>query len=155
MNEPPSVMKVMRTACLLTMLVGLSGCGASDPAPPPEPFAINGAWLYLGPSDGPHTLTIDSASMVYADVDGHWSSTWNIKAYENASRHFQVGFGSGSGAYLPTGESMSGAYEVSGTLLTLQLGKGLSAYPPLQGPGTCTSNADGMAIPDCRLYVKN
>jgi hypothetical protein len=92
--------------------------------------------------------------MVYADVDGLWSSSWTIKAYDNGLRHFQVVFGSGSGAYLPVGESMSGSYDVSGTLLTVQLAKDLGAYPPLQSPGTCTSAADGTPVPDCRLYIK-
>jgi len=92
--------------------------------------------------------------MVYTDVDGKWSSTWNLKTYDNALHHFQAAFASGSGAYLPVGTNMSGAYSVDGTLLTVQLAEG-AAYPPLQGPGTCTSTADGMAVPECRLYVKH
>jgi len=92
--------------------------------------------------------------MVYTDVGVTWSSRWTIKTYDNALHHFQVTFDSGTGTYLPVGQSMSGAYDVSGTLLTVQLSNGLGAYPPLQGPGTCTSGTDGTAILDCRLYVK-
>jgi hypothetical protein len=136
------------------MLAALSGCGANDTTPQREPFEIEGAWLYLGPSDVPHTFTIADASMVYADVDGHWSSSWTIESYDNGPHHFEVFFGSGSGTYLPVGEGMSGAYDVSGTLLTVQLAKGLASYPQLQSPGTCTGTADGTPVPDCRLYVK-
>jgi hypothetical protein len=145
----------MRISCLLTvLLVALSGCGTSDTTLQPAAFELDGAWLYLGPSDVPHDLTINQGSMVYADVDGHWSSNWSIKAYDNAAHHFQLVFSSGSGTYLPVGESMSGAYDVSGTFLTVQLAKGLASYPPLQSPGTCTGTADGTPIPDCRIYVK-
>src|SRR5213083_2286858 len=99
--------QLMRFSCLLlVLLVALSGCGASDTAPQPAAFAIEGAWLYLGPSDVPHDLTIDHGSMVYADVDGHWTSSWSIKTYDNAAHHFQVVFSSGSGSYLPVGDSM-------------------------------------------------
>lgn len=135
-------------------MLALPGCGAEDPARQTKPFEIDGAWLYLGPSDVPHDLTISQQSMVYTDVAGNWSSTWTIKAYDNDLRHFQVVFGSGTGAYLPHGESMSGAYDVSGTLLTVQLGQDLASYPPLQGAGSCTSPVDGAPIADCRLYIK-
>jgi len=155
----------MRSRLATTITVAtlvLAGCGsdptpdpAPDPmAPPPEPFAINGSWLYLGPSDVPHTLAISPGSMVYTDVAGGWSSNWTIKAYDNALHHFQVAFGSGSGSYRPVGESMSGAYDVSGSLLTVQLANGLTSYPPLQGPGTCTSPTDGTPVPECRLYIQ-
>jgi len=138
----------------MVMLVALSGCGSNTTTPQPEAFDLLGAWLYLGPSDGPHTLTVEHASMVYADVDGHWSSTWTIKTYDNAAHHFQVVFGSGSGTYLPVGGSMSGAYEVSGALLTVQLANDPASYPQLLSPGSCTSAADGTPVPECRLYVK-
>lgn len=145
----------MRIGCLFALtLVMLSGCGTNDTTAPPEPFALQGAWLYLGPSDVPHNLTISQTAMAYADVDGHWSSSWSIKAYDNGLHHFQVAFASGSGAYLPVGESMSGAYDVGDTLLTLQLANDPVSYPQLQGPGTCTSTADGTPVPGCRLYVK-
>jgi hypothetical protein len=145
--------------CLFTMmLLAVAGCGESNtppaPAPAPAPFELAGKWLYLGPSDVPHNLTVTDTAMDYSDVDGHWSSSWTIKAHDNGAHHFQVLFGSGSGTYIPVGDSMSGAYEVDGTFLTVQLAKGLAAYPPLQGPGTCTGTADGMPVPDCRLYVK-
>jgi hypothetical protein len=140
----------MLTLAMLT----LTACGESAPATQTEPFEIDGPWLYLGPSDVPHDLTIGQGSMVFTDVAGSWSSTWTITAYDNGMQHFQLQFGSGSGAYLPMGDSMSGAYDVSGTLLTLQLVNGLASYPPLQGPGTCTSPTDGMPVAGCKLYVK-
>lgn len=137
----------------IALLAALSGCGADDAAPQPAPFDIVGSWLYLGPSDVPHTLKISQTTMAYADVAGQWSSSWTLNAYDNGARHFQLAFGSGTGTYLPVGPSLSGAYEVTGTLLTVQTAQG-SAYPQLQGPGTCTA-ADGMPFTDCRLYVKN
>jgi hypothetical protein len=139
---------------MVALALVASGCGGSTKEPPPDPFEIDGAWTYLGPSDVPHDLTVADGSMVYTDVEGQWSSHWTIKAYDNGLHHFQVTFDSGSGTYLPSGQSMSGAYEVSGPLLTVQLASGLSAYPPLQGAGTCTSATDGTPIPDCRLYIK-
>jgi hypothetical protein len=141
-------------------MLALSGCGGSgddDSTPPPKaPFEIDGAWSYLGPSDLPHKLDITDTSMVYtADGGDAWSSHWTIKSYDNAQHHFQVVFGSGSGMYLPTGESMSGTYDLNGTTLTVQLAQGLTSYPPLQAPGTCTSATDGMPVPECRLYIKH
>jgi len=142
--------------CLLfiVMLAAIPGCGTNDTTPQPQAFELEGAWLYLGPSDVPHTLTISRTSMAYADVDAHWSSNWTIKKYDNTTRQFQVVFSSGSGTYLPVGESMSGAYDVSNTFLTVQLTKDLASYPQLQSPGTCTAT-DGAPVLDCRLYVKN
>ena len=143
---------------VMHLALALTACG-EDAAPPKEepvprePFELEGAWLYLGPSDGPHTLTIGPTSMGYADIDAKWSSTWTIKSYDNVLHHFQVAFDSGSGAYLPVGQIMSGAYDLSGVLLTVQLANGASA-PELQGPGTCTAPASGAALPDCRLYIK-
>jgi hypothetical protein len=132
----------------------LSGCGANSSAPEAKAFELNGSWLYLGPSDGPHTLTVSHTSMLYADVDGHWSSSWTIKTFDNDAHYFQILFGSGTGTYLPVGQSMSGAYDVSGALLTVQLANGLASYPELHSPGTCTNRADGAPVPDCRLYIK-
>ena len=133
--------------CLLhtsvaVVMFALTGCGdnATTPGPQamnPNPFDIEGAWLYLGPSDGPHTLTITRTAMAYADVDGKWSSTWSLKTYNNGLQQFQVAFEAGSGTYLPVGQNMSGAYQESGTLLTVQLAAG-AAYPPVQDAGTCT-----------------
>jgi hypothetical protein len=144
----------MRLCCLITVTVlALLGCGGST-TPPAKPFEIAGTWTYLGPSDGPHDLMITDDSMVYTDIAGAWSSHWTIKAYDNDLHHFQVTFDSGSGTYLPVGQSMSGSYEVSGPLLTVQLGSGLASYPPLQNVGTCTAAADGTPTPECRLYIK-
>ena len=112
---------------------------------------IAGKWTYLGPSDVPHDLTINQGSMVYEDVDGKWSSKWTITAYDAALHHFQVTFDSGSGSYLPVGQSMSGTYDRGVAFLTIQLAKG-SSYPPLEGAGSCTGT-DGALIPECRLYT--
>jgi hypothetical protein len=157
------------TTITLAMLT-LPGCGGSPATPGREAqggsagagsgagagsaFEIDGSWLYLGPSDVPHTLTINDSTMVYSAVAGDWSSDWSIKAYDNGLHHFQVAFGSGSGTYIPVGQSMSGTYEVSGTLLTVQLAQGLASYPELQDAGTCTGGASGTPVPDCRLYIK-
>lgn len=92
--------------------------------------------------------------MVYTDVAGAWSSKWTIMSYDNGSHHFQIAFDSGEGTYLPVGHSMSGTYQLSDTLLTVQLASGLSSYPTLQDAGTCTSETDGTPVTDCRLYIK-
>jgi hypothetical protein len=137
----------------LAAALALSGCGGdAAPAPQHQPFALAGSWLYLGPSDGPHTLVISDSSMVYTDVSGAWKSSWTVKSYDNDRHHFQVTFASGNGTYLPSGQSSSGAYEVDGTLLTVQLANGLGSYPALEGAGSCTGS-DGSPLPDCRLYV--
>jgi|SRR3954452_11297229 hypothetical protein len=146
----------MRIRFLVTIAVATLaslGCGGSS-APPPDPFELAGGWTYLGPSDGPHDLTISDDSMVYTDVAGTWSSDWTIKAYDNELHQFQVTFKSGVGTYLPVGQSMSGVYKLSGTILTVQLANGLASYPPLRSPGSCTSETDGVPIPECRTYTK-
>jgi len=129
----------------------LVGCGGNT-TPPPPAFEIEGDWLYLGPSDVAHRLTIGHGSMVYTDVASKWSSSWTIKAYDNALHHFQIVFSSGSGTYLPVGQSLSGTYDL-GSFLTVQSANGLASYPKLEGRGSCTDTG-GMPIPDCRLYVK-
>ena len=117
-----------------------------------EPFKLQGAWLYLGPADGPHTLAINDGSMMYADIDAAWSSNWTIKAYDNDLRHFQVVFKTGTGTYLPVGQSLSGTYVLNGQILTVQLTNGLGSYSPVQNPGSCTEGS--TLTPDCRIYVK-
>lgn len=148
----------MRIHCLAAMILAttpaFSGCGGDTTTAPPKPFEIEGGWSYLGPSDGAHLLAIGSGSMVYTDNDGKWSSKWTIKAYDNALHHFQVAFDSGTGTYLPVGQTMSGAYDLNGAILTVQLEKGLTSYPPLQSAGSCTNAGDGTPLPDCRVYVK-
>jgi hypothetical protein len=134
--------------------LALPACGGGTPSSPPEPFAIDGAWIYLGPSDVPHDLTISNGSMVYTDVEGMWSSHWTIKAYDDDLHHFQVTFDSGSGTYLPVGRSMSGTYDLTGATLTTQLAIGLASYPPLESAGSCTAATDGAPIPECRVYIK-
>jgi len=145
----------MRTFCLAAIMTvamtALLGCGGGDAAPPAA-FEIDGNWLFLGPSVIPHDLVIGPGTVVYKDVDGQWSSTWTLKAYDNALHHFQLTFVSGTGTYLPTGQSLSGSYAVTNNFLTVQLANGLASYPPLQGPGTCTVGDDVIA--DCALYVK-
>jgi hypothetical protein len=151
---------MMRLRCLATVImmatVALLGCGGGTPTTPPEPFEIEGKWLYLGPSatDGAHDLTIARTSMTYADIDKVWSSNWTIKGYDNELHHFQVTFASGSGTYLPVGQNMSGTYNLSGTILAVQLANGLASYPNLQSPPTCTAETSGTPLPECRLYVK-
>ncbi|HET7544539.1 MAG TPA: hypothetical protein VFK05_31935 [Polyangiaceae bacterium] len=150
-------MKVSYLATTITMaMLALAGCSSNTAAPQSEPFELNSSWIYLGPSDVPHDLKIDSASSSasFTDVAGTWASNWTLKSYDNDLHHFQLVFVSGSGSYLPTGDSLSASYELSGTLLTLQFAKGLATYPPLQGAGTCTSATDGMPLPDCKLYIK-
>jgi len=118
----------------------------------PDAFEVDGTWVYLGPSDMPHTLKISNGAMAYADIDGQWSSSWTIKDYDNGLHHFQVVFESGTGTYLPVGQKMSGTYDLNGPILTVQLANGLGSYAPLLSPGSCT---EGSAfIPDCRVYVK-
>jgi hypothetical protein len=149
-------MRFLGLVALVTIAsASLAGCGEGGTAPPPTPLEIEGKWLYLGPapSNG-HYLTIGKDSMVYTDVDGKWSSTWTIKATDNALNHFQMVFASGNGTYIPVGPSMSGAYDDTGQILTIQLSNGLASYPPLQNAGTCTDMISGAATPDCRLYIK-
>ena len=148
-------MRICRLATTIAAaLLSAAGCGSSTTTAPPEPFELTGAWIYLGPSDGPHDLTIGNGSMVYTDVAGQWSSQWTIKSYDNALHRFQVSFDSGTGSYIPMGQDMSGTYDLTSTLLTIQLADGLTSYPPLQSAGTCTGGTDGAPIPDCRLYIK-
>ena len=153
----------MRTSwlalCGALAVFALTGCSDDSPDPEPQPkpapaaLDIVGSWLYLGPSDPTHTLMIDATSFAYKGVDAVWNSTWTIKATDNAAHHFQMAFASGSGQYLPMGQTLSGAYEVSGTLLSVQLASGTS-YPELKSAGTCTSASDGTPIPGCGLYIK-
>jgi hypothetical protein len=143
-------MRICRSALLIAL--ALVGCGGSST--PSDPFALEGGWTYLGPSDGPHDLEIGDGTMVYTDVAGTWSSHWTIKSYDNDLHRFQMTFDSGSGTYLPVGQSLSGTYDLSGTLLTTQTATGLAAYPPLMSPGSCTRDTDGTPIPECRTYIK-
>ena len=157
----------MRIGYLVTMMtlatVPFLGCGGGsttaqpDSSVQPEAFELNGSWLYLGPSDGPHTLKISNGngsngSMAYADVNGAWSSNWTTKAYDNGLHHFQVVFESGTGTYLPVGQKMSGTYDLNGAILTVQLANGLGSYSPVQSPGSCTDGS--TLIPECRIYMK-
>ena len=148
-------MRISWLATTLTMAtLALVGCSSDTTTPQIEAFELVGSWIYLGPSDAPHDLKIDNGSMAFTDVAGNWASNWTIKSYDNQLNHFQLAFGSGSGAYLPVGQSKSAAYDLSGTLLTIQFAEGVTSYPPLQGAGTCTGATDGMPIPECKLYIK-
>ncbi|HTQ06352.1 MAG TPA: hypothetical protein VMI54_20980 [Polyangiaceae bacterium] len=152
----------MKSRALLATLalLALPGCGGGSggntPAatPPSKPFEIDGAWIYLGPSDEPHILTVTDSSMVYTAVAGDWSSNWTIKAYDDDLHHFQAAFDAGTGTYVPVGASLSGAYDLNGTVLTVQVAQGLTSYPQVEDAGTCTAAADGTPVPDCRLYIK-
>ena len=133
---------------------GTTGSGSGGNAPPLPPFELEGGWIYLGPSDGTHDLTIDGGTMVYKSDDEQWSSKWTIKTYDNELHHFQVTFDSGSGTYLPVGQSMSGTYELHDRNLTIQLMNGLGSYPALKSAGSCTDETDGTPLPGCRVYTK-
>jgi len=146
----------LATAIAAAMLA-LAGCSSDSTGATPaqaEAFELDASWIYLGPSDVPHELKIDNGSMAFTDVGGSWASNWAIKSYDNEHHQFRLAFTSGTGAYLPVGENESAAYELSGTLLTIQLTPGMASYPALQGAGTCTGAADGMPIPGCKLYIK-
>lgn len=148
--------RISRLATAIAAAVlALAGCSSdSTTTPQAEAFELDGSWIYLGPSDVPHELKIDAGSMAFTDVGGNWASNWSIKSYDNDLHQFRLAFASGSGTYLPVGQSESATYELSGTLLTIQLTEGIASYPALQGAGTCTSAADGMPIPGCKLYIK-
>jgi hypothetical protein len=148
----------MRISCLALLIAiatpAVAGCSSDTQTPQAEAFELDGSWIYLGPSDVPHELKIDNGAMAFTDVNGTWASSWTLKSYDNSLHHFQMAFTSGSGSYLPMGQNKSAAYDLSGTLLTLQLAEGMASYPPLQDAGTCTSATDGAPIPDCKLYIK-
>jgi len=141
-------------AILALALLALSACGGSETASPQNgPFDMEGKWLFLGPGNGPHDLTVTRSTMFYEDVEKTWSSTWTLTSYNNTAHGFRVTFASGTGTYFPVGKNMVGTYDVTGTLLSVQLASGTGAYPALLTPGTCTSPDDGAPLPDCRIYV--
>ncbi len=147
----------MSSNCLATMTItlamtGLLGCGSGGTSTPSEPFAIEGSWLFLGPSGGEHDLTITSKTMKYKAISEDWESSWTIKQYDNELHHFQIVFDSGHGSYYPEGQSFSGTYDRSEAILSVQLAKGLDSYPQLRSPGSCTDSSN--PIPDCKLYMK-
>ena len=144
----------------LTILatMALPGCGGKGGTKPLQPdasaqieaFELDGLWLHLGPTGVGYSLTIGNGSMVY-DGDEEWSSNWTIKEYDNELHRFQVAFESGTGAYLPVGQDMSGTYVLDGVILTVQLANGIGSYSPVTRPGSCT---DGdIVIDDCNLYL--
>lgn len=147
----------MRFSCLAMMmttlaLVGLPGCGdEGGESTPSEPFAIEGSWLFLGPTGEGHEIAVSSTSMKYQGTEEVWDSSWTIKKYDNEVHQFQIAFDSGHGTYYPQGQGFSGTFDVSGAILTVQLAKGLDSYPQLREPGSCMEND---AIPDCKLYMK-
>jgi len=118
----------------------------------PGAFELDGTWVYLGPSDTPHSLKISNGAMVYADEAGQWSSNWTVKDYDNGLHHFQVVFETGTGTYLPVGQNMSGTYDLNVPILTVQLANGLASYATVRSPGSCTE--ESTFIPDCRVYMK-
>ena len=160
----------MRIICLVTTItlatVTLLGChgGATtvqhdasaqhDASVQHDAFEIQGKWLYLGPGDNVHTLTISNVSIVYSAIDGTWSSNWTIKDYDNGLRHFQLVFESGTGTYSPTGQNISATYDLNGAILTVQLADGLESYSPVTSPGSCTEGGSTQ-IPNCGLYMND
>ena len=135
--------------------IGPDSSTQAEASAPPEDFELQGQWTFLGPWDGPHTLTISNSSIVYASLPGDsedWSSNWKVKDYDNDLHQFEMVFESGTGAYYPVGQNFSGTYFLSG-ILTIQLKDGLGSYPSVDKPGTCTED-DETRIPDCRLYMK-
>jgi hypothetical protein len=131
---------------------GIATGGSSTGGAPPEAFELQGTWLYLGPWDAVHTLEITNASMTYTDIAGEWSSNWTITEYDNALHHFQLAFESGTGTYYPTGENVSGTYDLGDQILTVQVAGGLASYPAMESPGSCLQGAD--RIVDCGIYMR-
>jgi hypothetical protein len=151
----------MRISSLATMLTLTTlvcmGCGGGtasggDTAVPSKPLAIEGSWLFLGPTGPGHEITITSKSIKYKGTEADWESIWTIKKYDNELHHFQITFDSGHGDYYPSGANLSGTYDAAETILSVQLAKGLDSYPQLKNPGSCTDDSD--PIPDCKLYMK-
>ncbi|HEX2732110.1 MAG TPA: hypothetical protein VHM70_10905 [Polyangiaceae bacterium] len=144
-----------RAGTVAIAISALAACGTNDSNPEPKPpFEADGSWVYLGPSDPPHILTITDATMKFTSVANDWSSDWTVQTYDSDLNHFQITFGSGTGTYLPVGDSVTGTYDLNGTVFTVQLAPGLVQYPVVQGPGTCTSPTDGTPVPLCMLYIK-
>jgi hypothetical protein len=127
--------------------------GKADTTVPSKPFGIEGSWLFLGPTGPGHEITISSKSIKYKGTEEDWESSWTIKKYDNDFHHFQIVFESGHGSYYPSGENLSGTYDATETILSLQLAKGLDSYPQLKNPGSCINDGSDP-IPDCKLYMK-
>jgi hypothetical protein len=145
--------KISFLATMTTLTaIALLGCDGGSTAEQPEAFELDGTWVYLGPWDGEHMLEISNKSMVYAAIAEDWSSDWSIEQYDNGLHRFRIAFESGTGTYLPVGQNMSGAYVLSGEILTVQLSDDAGSYPPVESPGSCTTE-DSELIPDCRIYM--
>jgi hypothetical protein len=126
--------------------------GAStDASTPHGDFEIRGSWLYLGPWDQLHTLEISNTSITYTGSGDDWSSNWTVKDYDDRLQRFQMIFKSGTGSYLPTGQSLSGTYDLSGAILAIQLADGLGSYLPLE---TSCLTASSERIANCGRYMK-
>jgi hypothetical protein len=126
--------------------------GLADTTVPSKPLAIEGAWLFLGPTGPGHEITITSKSIKYKGTETDWESIWTIKKYDNDLHHFQLVFDSGHGTAYPSGESFSGTFSATEMILSIQLAKGLDSYPELKNSESCTDGSD--SIPDCKLYMK-
>ncbi len=109
--------------------------------------------LFRCPCEPLSHVIATNASAVNAVVDGAWSSKRTIKDYDNRLHQFQLVFESGTGTYSPAGQNLSGTYDLSGAILTIQLANGLGSYPPLQSPGSCTDEGSNR-IGNCGLYMK-
>jgi len=158
-------MRISGFGTAITLIaITVSGCSGSSTKAQPDAsvpadasatrddFELQGSWLFLGPGDVMHSVVISNSSAVYTGNDGDWSSTWSIKDYDNDLQRFQLTFKSGTGSYYPTGQNLSGTYDLSG-ILTVQLADGLGSYLTLQSPGSCTVSGT-QPIPNCALYMK-
>jgi hypothetical protein len=147
-------MRMCFLAAMMTLaMMTLGGCGGDSDTAPSGPFELQGTWLYLGPGDRVHTIEVSNASMAYTDIGGEWSSDWTIKGYDNGLDHFQIAFKSGTGTYLPEGQSFSGTYVWDGAILVVQLTDGLGSYSPVQSP-SCIKEGSSTLIPNCGRYMK-
>ncbi len=126
--------------------------GKADTAASSEPFAIEGLWLFLGPTGPGHEITISSKSIKYKGTESDWESNWTIKKYDNELHNFQLVYESGHGSAYPTGERLSGTYEATDIILSVQLAQGLDAYQPVKNPDSCMNESEPIA--DCKRYMK-
>ena len=81
---------------------GSPGLRREQPTAPPEAFAMEGGWDYLGPSDGPHDLTIRAGpwSTLTATGRGHRTGpSGRTTTRSTISSHVRLG----NGTYLPVG----------------------------------------------------
>ncbi len=145
-------MRMRSLATMLALTVTIcSGCGGGTEDA--EPFAIEGDWLFLGPTGPGHEIAFSGKSLKYKGTEADWESNWTIKKYDNEQHQFQMEYDSGHGEAYPSGDSFSVTYEPSDIILSVQLAEGLDSYPELRNAESCTES-DAKPIPDCKLYMK-